>query len=67
MLGWFQAHMPKEERGLVSRADRGESNAQKMLVDLSTSPRGQAIGGGGRCMGARVIAALSFAPTRRFG
>ena len=67
MLGWFQAHMPKEERGLVSRADRGESNAQKMLVDLSTSPRGQAKGVGGPCMTARVIAAPSFAPTRRFG
>jgi hypothetical protein len=65
MLEWFQAHMLKEERGPVSRADRGENNAQKMLVDLSTPPRGQAKGVGGPCMTARVAAALSFAPTRR--
>ena len=67
MLGWFQTHMPKEERDLVSRADRGENNAQKMLVDLSTPPRGQAKGVGAPCMTARVIAAHAFAPTRRFG
>ncbi len=67
MLGWFQTHMPKEERGLVSRAGRGENDARKMLVDPSTPPRGQAKGVGGRCIGARVIAAPSFAPMRRFG
>ena len=42
MLGWFQAHMPTEERGLVSRAARGENDTQKMLVDMSTPPSGQA-------------------------
>jgi hypothetical protein len=67
MLGWFLAHMPKKERGLVSRSDRSESNAQKMLVDLSTPPRGQAKAVDGPCMTARMIAAPSFAPTRRFG
>ena len=67
MLGWFQAHMPKEERGLVSRADRGENDTQKMLVDMSTPPRGQAKGVCWPCMAARVIATLSFAPTRRCG
>jgi hypothetical protein len=65
MLERFQAHLPKEERGLVSRADRGENDTQKMLVGMSTPPRGQAKGVGGPCMAARVAAALSFAPTRR--
>ena len=46
MLRWFQALMPKEERGLVSRADRGENDTQKMLVDMSTPPRGRAKGVG---------------------
>lgn len=67
MLGWFQAHMPRKERGLVSRADRGENDTQKMLVDMSTPPRGQAKSVGGLCKAGRVIAPLSFAPTRRFG
>ncbi len=53
MLRWFQAHMPKEERCLLSRADRGENDTQKMLVDMSTPPGGQAKGVGGA--------------TRRFG
>jgi hypothetical protein len=66
MLRWFQAHMPTEERGLVSRADRGENDTQKMLVDMSTPPTGQAKSVGGLCEAGRVIAALSFAPTRRF-
>jgi hypothetical protein len=66
MLGWFQALMATGERGLVLRADRGEDDMQKMLVDLSTPPRGQAKGVGGLRLAARVIAALSFALTRRF-
>ena len=61
MLGWFRAHMPKEERGLVSRAGRGENDTQKMLVDMPAPPPGQTKGGGG------PRAPLSIAPTRRFG
>ncbi len=67
MLGWFQALMPKEERSLALRADRREDDIQKILVDMSTPPRGQAKGVGGLCMAAPVIAPLSFELTRRFG
>ncbi len=66
MFGWFQAHMPTQERGLVSRAARGENDTQEMLVAMSTPPSGQAKTVGGLCKAGRVIAALSFAPTRRF-
>ena len=66
MFGWFQAHMPTQERGLVSRAARGQNGTQKTLVDMATPPSGQAKTVGGLCKAGRVIAALSFAPTRRF-
>jgi hypothetical protein len=66
MLGWFQAFMLKEGRGLVLRAHRGGDDMQKLLVDMSAPPRGQTKGVGGRRVAARAIMALSFALTRRF-
>jgi hypothetical protein len=66
MLGSFQAFMPKKERGLVLRAHRGGDRMQKMLIDMSATPRRQTKGVGGRRVAARAIAALSFALTRRF-
>jgi hypothetical protein len=66
MLGWFRAGMPKEKRGLVSRAHRGSDDAQKMQVEMSEPPRGRAKGVGEPRMAQREIAPLSFAPARIF-